>query len=111
MEERDRRNFITPLQNIGIIFEMKISCRNLQKKWKISLFCCNHAIIVFYVTRINNTRFVLNCDLIQTVEETPDTVITLTTGAKYVVKESCEEIKKKGLEYKRSIISVLNENM
>jgi len=44
MEERDRRNFITPLQNIGIIFEMKISCRNLQKKWKISLFCCNHAI-------------------------------------------------------------------
>ena len=44
------------------------------------------------VTRINNTRFVLNCDLIQTVEETPDTVITLTTGAKYVVKESCEEI-------------------
>ena len=66
---------------------------------------------VIDVTRINNTRFVLNCDLIQTVEETPDTVIALTTGAKYVVKESCEEIKKKVLEYKRSIISVLNENM
>ena len=65
---------------------------------------------VIDVTRINNTRFVLNCDLIQTVEETPDTVITLTTGTKYVVKESCEEIKKV-LEYKRSIISVLNENM
>ena len=66
---------------------------------------------VIDVTRINNTRFVLNCDLIQTVEEAPDTVITLTTGTKYVVKESCEEIKKKVLEYKRSIISVLNENM
>ena len=66
---------------------------------------------VIDVTRINNTRFVLNCDLIQTVEETPDTVITLTTGTKYVVKDSCEEIKKKVLEYKRSIISVLNENM
>ena len=66
---------------------------------------------VIDVTRINNTRFVLNCDLIQTVEETPDTVNTLTTGTKYVVKESCEEIKKKVLEYKRSIISVLNENM
>ena len=66
---------------------------------------------VIDVTRINNPRFVLNCDLIQTVEETPDTVITLTTGTKYVVKESCEEIKKKVLEYKRSIISVLNENM
>ena len=67
---------------------------------------------VIDVTRINNTRFVLNCDLIQTVEETPDTVITLTTGTKY----SCErklmkKFKKKVLEYKRSIISVLNENM
>ena len=66
---------------------------------------------VIDVTRINNTLFVLNCVLIQTVEETPYTVITLTTGTKYVVKESCEEIKKKVLEYKRSIISVLNENM
>ena len=58
------------------------------------------------VTRINNTRFVLNCDLIQTVEETPDTVITLTTGTKYVVKESCEEIKKNVLERRDKIPSI-----
>ena len=62
------------------------------------------------VTRFNNTQFVLNAELIQTVEETPDTVITLTTGTKYVVKESCEEIKDKVLEYKRSIVSAFCEN-
>lgn len=61
------------------------------------------------VTRINNTRFVLNCDLIQTVEETPDTVITLTTGAKYVVKESCEEIKKRFWNIKEVLLVYLTK--
>ncbi|WP_434511463.1 flagellar FlbD family protein [Desulfitobacterium sp. AusDCA] len=44
------------------------------------------------VTRINGKEFVLNCDLIETMEETPDTVITLTGGNKYVVSESMEEL-------------------
>ena len=47
----------------------------------------------------------LNDDLIQTMEETPDTVITLTNGIKYVVKENCEEIKTKIIEYKRMIFA------
>jgi len=44
-------------------------------------------IIMIYVTRLNGKAFVLNCDLIETMEETPDTVITLTGGNKYVVSE------------------------
>ena len=55
------------------------------------------------VTRLNGTTVLINSDLIETVEETPDTVITLTTGTKYVVKESCEEIVNKVIEYKRKI--------
>ena len=47
------------------------------------------------LTKLNEKEFVLNDDLIQTMEETPDTVITLTNGIKYVVKENCEEIKTK----------------
>lgn len=62
------------------------------------------------VTRFNETQFVLNAELIQTIEETPDTVITLTTGTKYIVKESCEEIKKKVVDYKRSIFCTFSEN-
>ena len=55
------------------------------------------------VTRFNGKSFVLNAELIEVMEETPDTVITLTTGHKYVVKESVEEV----ITYKRNIIGNL----
>ena len=61
------------------------------------------------VSRINDSQIVINSDLIQTMEETPDTVITLTTGTKYVVKESCQELVDRIVEYKRRVYSgVLN---
>lgn len=44
------------------------------------------------VTKMSGINIVLNDDLIETVEETPDTVITLTTGKKLIVKESRQEI-------------------
>lgn len=53
------------------------------------------------VTRINNTRFVLNADCIETVESTPDTVIGLTNGKKYIVVEKVEEIVNRVIEYKQ----------
>ncbi len=52
--------------------------------------------------------FVINAEIIQTLEATPDTVITLTTGAKYIVKESCDEVIDKVIAYKRKIFSGLN---
>ena len=45
------------------------------------------------VTRLNDTKLLINSDLIELVEETPDTVITLTTGRKLIVKESRQDIK------------------
>ncbi|MDE6219733.1 MAG: flagellar FlbD family protein [Lachnospiraceae bacterium] len=45
------------------------------------------------VTKINGTKLLLNTNLIETVEETPDTVITLTDGKKVIVKESRHEVK------------------
>lgn len=56
------------------------------------------------VTRLNGKSFVLNAELIEVMEETPDTVITLTTGHKYVVKENLDEVMQKILTYKRNII-------
>lgn len=44
------------------------------------------------VTKMNNVKITLNDDLIETMEETPDTVITLTTGKKLIVKESRQEV-------------------
>ncbi|HET9076920.1 MAG TPA: flagellar FlbD family protein [Acidimicrobiales bacterium] len=45
-------------------------------------------------------RIALNIDLIEKVEETPDTVITLTNGARYLVQESLEDIIEKSIEVK-----------
>lgn len=55
------------------------------------------------VTRFNDSTLIINADLIQTVEETPDTVITLTNGTKFIVKEKSKEIVDKVVEYKRRI--------
>jgi len=45
------------------------------------------------VTRLNGTQFYLNPFLIETLEETPDTVILLTNGKRFVVKEKAAEIR------------------
>ena len=55
------------------------------------------------VTRTNNRKITINADLIVYVEETPDVVITLTNGAKVLVKESAKEIISKVIDYKRRI--------
>lgn len=55
------------------------------------------------LTKMNKSEFILNTDLIETIEETPDTVITLTNGRKMVVLESAEQIIEKIIEYKRKI--------
>lgn len=58
---------------------------------------------VIELTKLNGTRFTLNPELIETIEATPDSVIMLVTGRKYLVKESVDEIKGKCLEYRRSL--------
>jgi flagellar protein FlbD len=55
------------------------------------------------LTRINRVPLVLNSDLIEHVEATPDTVIALTTGQKLVVMESAEEVIEKVIEFRRLI--------
>lgn len=45
------------------------------------------------VTKLNDSKIVVNADLIELIEETPDTVVTLTTGRKIIVKESRQEQK------------------
>ncbi len=53
------------------------------------------------VTRMNGSSVTVNADLIEMVEETPDTVLTLTTGKKIIVKESRQEVKNLVKSYKR----------
>ena len=53
--------------------------------------------------KLNEQSFIVNSDLIEFVEKTPDTVITLTTGRKIVVKESVDEVLNKVIKYRRFI--------
>lgn len=59
------------------------------------------------LTKLNDIKFSVNPELIEIVETTPDTVITLTTGRKLIVKESRQDIKNLVLSYKREIYSKL----
>jgi flagellar protein FlbD len=53
------------------------------------------------VTRINDTELVINSDLIEFVESNPDTIVSLTTGKKIVVKETVDEIIERVAGFKR----------
>lgn len=56
------------------------------------------------LTRFNGSRFVLNADMIREIEATPDTIITLSTDQKIIVRESVDEVLSAVLEYKRGIM-------
>lgn len=55
------------------------------------------------VTRLNGKQFIINAELIQFLEETPDTVITLINHEKVVVKEPVDEVVRRVIEYNRGI--------
>ena len=57
------------------------------------------------VTKINGVKVLVIPDLIELVEETPDTVLTLTTGRKIIVKESRQEIKNLVILYRKDIFA------
>jgi len=63
------------------------------------------------ITKLNDVKISVNAELIETVEEVPDTVITLTTGKKIFVKESRQKIENLVKSYKRDIFrQIMNIN-
>ena len=55
------------------------------------------------LTRLNRGKLVLNSDLIEHIEATPDTVITLTTGQKFMVLEPAEEVIERVVAFRKSL--------
>jgi flagellar protein FlbD len=58
---------------------------------------------VIALRRLNNQAIMVNPDLIESLEATPDTVVTLTSGNKLIVRNSMEEIREKIIEFQRRI--------
>ncbi|KAF2957936.1 flagellar protein [Thermotoga sp. Ku-13t] len=63
---------------------------------------------MIWLTRLKGQRFVLNAEMIETVEALPDTTITLFNGKKYIVQESVEEVVRRVIEYKKQAYPVLD---
>lgn len=59
------------------------------------------------VTRLNGTPIVLNSDLIKTAEESPDTMITLISGEKLIVRETCVEVTERVLAYRARLLAAV----
>ena len=55
------------------------------------------------VTRLNDKEYVINADLVESIEANPDTTITMTTGKKIIVKESIDEVIDRVIAFKRKI--------
>jgi flagellar protein FlbD len=51
--------------------------------------------------KLNGEQFVLNSDLIETIESTPDTLITLNNGKKFLVKNTVEDAVRKAVRYRQ----------
>lgn len=58
---------------------------------------------MIHLTRLNHTSVILNSDLIENIQSTPDTVITLTNGRNYMVLESPGDIIQRIIEFRRMI--------
>jgi flagellar protein FlbD len=60
------------------------------------------------LTRLNNKALTVNSDLIKFVEQSPDTLITLITGEKIVVRESAEQVLARIVEFRKSVLRGLS---
>ena len=58
---------------------------------------------MIWLTRLNQSPFVLNAEQISHMEVTPDTVIFLTDGRKIVVRENAQDVIDRVIDYRRSI--------
>jgi flagellar protein FlbD len=63
------------------------------------------------VHRLDGASFYLNAELVETVEATPDTVIVLVNGHRYIVKEQVEEVIARILTYRRFLFSGISADL
>lgn len=59
------------------------------------------------LTRLNGSTIVVNAEMIETLEATPDTIVTLTNGKKLVAKETVQEVIDRIVEYRRRTLKNL----
>lgn len=59
------------------------------------------------LTKLNGTPLVINAEMIETLESTPDTIITLTNGKKIIVQENTDTVIERVIDYRQSVLKNL----
>lgn len=62
-------------------------------------------LVMIVVTRLNGPQFAVNPDLLQRIESTPDTILTLIDGTKYIVAESMAEVTDLVVGYRARVVA------
>ncbi len=62
---------------------------------------------MIYVTRLDGSELVVNSDMIEFVEATPDTILTLTDGKKVLVQESPDEVLERIIRFRNRVLAPL----
>ncbi len=57
------------------------------------------------LSKLNGQELVVNLDIIKTLEATPDTVVSLMNGDRFIVREGIDEVVKRAIDYKRRILA------
>jgi flagellar protein FlbD len=65
---------------------------------------------VIQLTRLNSQAFALNTDLIERIEETPDTVLTLIDGTRYVVQEPVDDVIDRVISFRARVVERATED-
>lgn len=77
----------------------------MQKKPPVSVLLTGRKKAVIFLTRRNGSQFYINPELIETVEATPDTVITLVNNKKIIVKDTPQEVAERFIEFRRKTLA------
>ena len=59
------------------------------------------------VTRLDNREFTVNADMIEFIESTPETILSLSSGRKVVVREPVDEVVRRIIEYRHRVLPVI----
>jgi len=68
-------------------------------------------VAMIQLTRLNNQPLIVNSDLIKCVEKAPDTVLTLVTGEKIIVRETTEQVLERVVAFRRAILAGLTPTL
>lgn len=59
------------------------------------------------VTRLDNKEFTVNADMIELIESIPETILSMSTGKKIVVREPVDEVVRRIVEYRHRVLPVI----